>query len=83
MLIEKALLKHGYSNFKGRASEILEYCDKDEVLSREQYYLDLLKPEYNVLKKAGSSLGFTHSEETKAKMREMGHLILWFLMRRI
>ena len=58
MLIEKALLKYGYSNFK---LEILEYCDKDEVLSREQYYLDFLKPEYNILKQAGSSLGFTHS----------------------
>ena len=32
--------------------------------------MDLLKPEYNILKKAGSSLGFTHSVETKAKMKE-------------
>lgn len=68
MLIEKALLKYGYSNFK---LEILEYCDKDEVLSREQFYLDLLKPEYNILKKAGSSLGFKHSEETIAKFKEI------------
>ncbi len=68
MLIEKALLKYGYSNFK---LEILEYCSKDEVLAREQYYLDLLKPEYNILKKAGSSLGFTHSEDTKALFRKI------------
>ena len=34
----------------------------------EQYFLDLLKPEYNILSKAGSSLGHIHSEETKAKM---------------
>lgn len=67
MVIHKALLKYGYSNFK---LEILEYCNKDEVLSREQYYLDLLKPEYNSLKIAGSPLGFKHSEETKAKYKE-------------
>jgi group I intron endonuclease len=47
----------------------LEYCDKKETLIREQYYLDLLKPEYNILKKAGSALGFKHSEEAKIKMR--------------
>jgi hypothetical protein len=47
----------------------LEFCDKKETLIREQYYIDLLKPEYNILKKAGSPLGFRHSEETKAKLR--------------
>lgn len=33
--------------------------------------MDLLKPEYNILKKAGSSLGFVHSEETIAKFKEI------------
>lgn len=47
----------------------MEYCDKKETLIREQYYLDLLKPEYNILKKAGSPLGFKHSDEAKTKMR--------------
>jgi len=57
MLIHKALLKYGYSKF---LLEILEYCDPSDVLVREQYYIDVLKPEYNILKKAGSSLGFNH-----------------------
>jgi hypothetical protein len=35
----------------------LEYCDLENIIDREQYYIDLLKPEYNVLKDAGSSLG--------------------------
>ena len=39
-------------------------------MDREQYYLDCLKPEYNILKIAGSSLGFKHSEETKVKIKE-------------
>lgn len=70
MLICKAILKYGYSNFK---LEILEYCDPQIVLVREQFYLDLLKPEYNILTKAGSSLGFKHSEESKQKMGEADH----------
>jgi group I intron endonuclease len=56
-----ALLKYGIENF---TLEILEYCDEDSVINREQYYLDTLSPEYNILKIAGSSLGFKHSEKT-------------------
>lgn len=66
MIISKALLKYGYSNFK---LEILEYCDMENLREREQYYFDLLKPEYNVLKIAGSLLGFKHSEESLLKLR--------------
>jgi group I intron endonuclease len=64
-MIYRSILKHGYSSF---SLEILEYCDRDIAVSREQHYLDLLKPEYNILKKAGSSLGFKHSPETIAKL---------------
>jgi group I intron endonuclease len=60
----RALLKYGYSNF---SLEILEYCERENCIERENYYLDLLKPEYNILSVAGSNLGFKHSEETKAK----------------
>ena len=67
MLICRALLKYGYSNF---SLEILEYCKPDNVIEREQYYLDLLKPEYNILKTAGSCLGLNHSQETKRKLAE-------------
>ena len=49
--------------------EILEYCDAKDVLKREQYYLDLLNPEYNILKVAGSRLGTIHTEAAKEKMR--------------
>lgn len=61
MLIYKALIKYGFENFN---LEIIEYCDRKNLLLREQYYLDLIKPEYNVLKIAGSSLGFKHNEKT-------------------
>ena len=31
---------------------------------QEQFYFDLLKPDYNILKNAASSIGFNHSEKT-------------------
>lgn len=58
-LICKALLKYGYAGFR---LDILEYCSSTEVLSREQFYLDSCKPEYNILKIARSNLGYKHSE---------------------
>jgi group I intron endonuclease len=48
--------------------EILEYCESGKCLEREQYYIDLLNPKYNLLKIAGSRLGSIHTKETKAKM---------------
>jgi len=65
-MIYKALVKYGYSNFK---LEILEYSELNILIEREQYYLDLLNPQYNILKKAGSLLGFKHSEASKEMMR--------------
>lgn len=58
-IICKALLKYGYAGFR---LEILEFCPSSEVLVREQFYLDQFNPEYNILKVAGSSLGYKHSE---------------------
>lgn len=69
--IHNALLKYGYSNF---VLEILEYCEKEEAVLREQYYFDLLKPEYNILKIAGSSLGYKHRKDTIERMKTL-HLL--------
>lgn len=65
-MIYKALLKYGYSNFN---LDILEYCDVTVLIEREQHYLDILNPEYNILKTAGSLLGFKHSEASIEVMR--------------
>lgn len=65
--IDRALLKYGFSSF---SLEILEYCDEKEILlEREQYYLDNLKPQYNIVETAGSTLGYKHTEESLEKMR--------------
>ena len=66
-LIDRALLKYGFSNF---TLEILEYCNEENILEREQYYMDLLKPEYNIVEIAGSTLGYKHTPESLAKMRD-------------
>lgn len=64
-MISKALIKYGYASFR---LEILEYCNKEECLSREQYYMDLFKPEYNILLKAGSMEGYKYSYARILKM---------------
>ena len=57
--------KHGPSRF---AFEILEFCAKQDLIQREQFWIDSLNPEFNVCQVAGSTLGFKFSEETKAKI---------------
>jgi group I intron endonuclease len=63
--INNALLKGGYSAF---ALHILEYCDKEDLIKREQYYFDLLKPNYNICSTAGSTLGRLHLKDSKEKI---------------
>lgn len=65
MHINRALLKWGYSSF---SLSVLEYCSIDVLIQREQYYLDLLKPDYNICITAGSTLGKLHSLVTKDKI---------------
>jgi hypothetical protein len=65
MLISLAILKHNLENF---SLDILEYCSPKDVIKREQHYLDTYKPIYNILKIAGSSLGYVHNKTSLAKM---------------
>jgi GIY-YIG catalytic domain len=65
--IHKALIKYGYSNFK---LEIIEYCETDNCIKKEQFYIELLQPEYNILKIAGSSKGYKHTKENLDKIKK-------------
>ena len=74
--IYNALLSYGFSAF---SLTILEYIDianlpKDEakklIIEREQHYIDNILPEYNILKTAGSLLGFQHSSSTIVKFQK-------------
>ena len=73
MIIYKAILKYGYKNF---TLDILEYCNPNVLLEREQYYIDNLEPIYNSLTKAGSSIGYKHTSDTldKFKLRKISDI---------
>lgn len=65
--VSRSILKYGHDNF---SLVILEFVEmnvklKETLLSREQFYINSLKPILNILPTAGSSLGYKHSNETK------------------
>lgn len=70
ILLQRAWDKYSEESFE--FSEI-EFVEKENLISKEQYYFDLLKPEYNICKIAGSTLGVKASEEAKQKNR-LAHL---------
>lgn len=51
MVINNAILKYGYCNFK---FSIIEFCEIKDLKNKEKYYFELLKPKYNILKEPGS-----------------------------
>lgn len=53
--------KHSGWNFE---FVIIEYCEKEKLLEREQYYLDALQPEYNIRKDAKSNVGINFGKQT-------------------
>lgn len=64
--LQHAWNKYGAENFEFRAIEAVE--NKGDLLKREQYWIDLLKPEYNVYRIAGSPVGTKHSAASRANM---------------
>lgn len=63
--LQRAWNKYKKENF---SFEIIKICNADDCIKYEQEYIDKLKPEYNLCKIAGSSLGFKASQKTKIKM---------------
>jgi group I intron endonuclease len=61
-LLIRAINKYKEENFK---LEIVEECLPEEILVREQHYLDTLCPQYNIAKVAGSNLGIKRTKEVK------------------
>jgi hypothetical protein len=48
---------------------ILEYCKEEDVLDKENYYLN--HPDYNILQFARSSYGYIHTEEAVFLSRQI------------
>ena len=65
--IVRAILKYGMGNF---ALIILEFTEEENTLIKEQFWLDKLKPAYNILTQADNSAGFKHSTESIELMRQ-------------
>ena len=49
--IKRAIVKYGLNNFM---IGIIEYCSIDKLIERENFYINTLLPEYNILKIPGS-----------------------------
>jgi hypothetical protein len=66
--IYSAILKDGLENF---SLEILEFCEPEMCIKREDYYIKLLNSAYNIIKDplVPPMYGRNHSEETREKMR--------------
>jgi len=62
---------HGEPSFYFGVLEPVE--DKGVLVAREQFWIGLLKPEYNVCPTAGSCLGRKWSDETNQKMSGKNH----------
>jgi group I intron endonuclease len=66
--LQNSVNKHGLENF---FFEIIEECEKELLIQKEQYWMDFLNSVtdgYNVAPSAGNCLGKKHSEETKKKI---------------
>lgn len=62
--LQRSWNKYGADNF---IFSIVEECSKDQCLIREQYYMNYMKPEYNICENAGNTLGYKRSKKSKDK----------------
>lgn len=65
LYIVRAFNKYGMNNF---TLVILEYANPESLISCEQKWIDLLKPEYNLNPTAGNLKGYKHTVESMEKM---------------
>lgn len=68
--LQRAWDKHGENSFK---FNVLEYCEKEKLLEREQYWMDYFQSYkfengYNLAPKAGNTLGVKFNEESRKKL---------------
>lgn len=65
--LQRSFTKHGIDNFEFL---ILLSCSPEKLLFYEQYYIDTLKPRYNICRIAGNSLGIKRTKEQKKNISE-------------
>jgi len=63
-------IKYGIKDLSFTVIEQFKFISKEHLLAREQFFIDTLKPWFNITKTAGSSLGVKHTKESRKKMSE-------------
>ncbi len=66
--LQSSYNKYGEINFQ---FDLIEYCDKEELLEREQIWIDFFKPDYNIDIVAGSTLGIKLKPLTEKRKKEI------------
>lgn len=66
-IFQNSYNKYGKDAFEWK---ILQYCPKELCLKKEQWFIDVIKPYYNVHPNARSPLGVKRSQETIEKVRK-------------
>lgn len=65
--LQRAFNKYGENSF---VIILIEECKKENLLFREQYYIDTLLPKYNICPTAGSNLNRIFTSEHKQNLSE-------------
>ena len=68
--LQRSWNKCGESAFE---FEVLEYWEPEFLVSFEQWWLNMLQPEYNICKVAGSALGIKRTARFTAKLKARKH----------
>lgn len=63
--LQRSFDKYGEINF---IITLIEKCEKENLISREQYYIDTLKPFYNICLVAGSTKGRIFTDLHKERL---------------
>jgi group I intron endonuclease len=66
--LQRFVNKYGIENI---FFECIELCEKENLIIREQFYIDTLKPFYNIAKIAGSTLGIKITKEQSEKLSKL------------
>lgn len=68
--LQAAFVKHGESSFEFSVLEELVSPSREALISREQWWMDLLAPQYNKRLVADSNQGVPHTPEERAAQSE-------------
>lgn len=63
--LQNSYNKYGKCNF---IFEVIEFCEINDLLKKEQYYIDTLNPFFNISRIAGHTLGTKRTDEQRLKM---------------